>query len=94
MNIQAVIHNRTSRRCQFIPNKPCVTTQRMKVHYWYNSATELFDVPAVYIDGRELTSTEIDTLAVNDGFANRGEFFEYFNTDWLGTLIHWTNLKY
>lgn len=33
-------------------------------------------------------------FAHNDGFDTTEEFFEYFDTDFNGKIIHWTNLKY
>lgn len=33
-------------------------------------------------------------FAQNDGFETTEEFFEYFDTDFNGKIIHWTNLKY
>ena len=33
-------------------------------------------------------------LAKNDGFENLESFFEWFNSDFEGKLIHWTEFKY
>ena len=33
-------------------------------------------------------------LAINDGFESLKHFFEYFNEDFEGKIIHWTDLKY
>lgn len=33
-------------------------------------------------------------FAQNDGFETTEDFFEYFDTDFNGKIIHWTNLKY
>lgn len=48
----------------------------------------------IYIDGKRLLSDEISKLAINDGFDSVDDFFAYFNKDFTGKLIHWTNLKY
>lgn len=48
----------------------------------------------VAIDGNTLTTTEIDLLAKNDGFKNTHDFFRWFNKDFNGKIIHWTDLKY
>lgn len=55
-----------------------------------------WEIPiAIWIDNDKLLSiNEVETLAINDGFDSVEDFFAYFNTDWSGTLIHWTNLKY
>lgn len=48
----------------------------------------------VTIDGRVLTSAEIDTLARNDGFNSTHDFFRWFNGNFTGKIIHWTDFKY
>lgn len=48
----------------------------------------------VFVDGRRLKIYEIDQLATNDGFDNTLDFFEWFNEDFTGKIIHWTELKY
>jgi hypothetical protein len=94
MIIHYVINNRTKNRYQFAPLFPCTSTQKISITYWYNKKTQLFDLPMVVIDDKELSKKEIETLAVNDGFENSVEFFKYFNTNFTGVLNHWTNTKY
>lgn len=94
MKINAVINNRTNRRCQFVPDMPCIHTQTMVINWGYDPKTAQFDLPMVLIDGKEIKGKVLDQLAVNDGFENRAEFFQYFNQNWSGKLIHWTNFKY
>lgn len=48
----------------------------------------------VIVDGRDLTSDEIDLLAKNDGFETTHDFFRWFNKNFTGKIIHWTDLKY
>jgi len=48
----------------------------------------------IFVDDQPLTKKEIDTLAINDGFKDTHEFFKWFNKDWRGKIIHWTNLRY
>ena len=33
-------------------------------------------------------------LVQNDGFASISDFFKFFNKDYTGKIIHWTDLKY
>lgn len=49
----------------------------------------------VYINDKDVTNRKdiIDRLVKNDGFASRKEFFEWFNTDFSGKIIHWKNLQ-
>ena len=63
----------------------CVSTQNIEINY-----------PEIWIDGRNLNEYEILELAINDGFDDTIDFwnwFEYFK-DFRGKIIHWTNLKY
>lgn len=92
--IHFVINNRSKNMMRFLPVLKCTFTQNIKIHYWYNPVTQQFDKPSVYVDNKELTRKQINTLAVNDGFNNRAEFFEYFINDFEGKIIHWTNLMY
>lgn len=49
----------------------------------------------IKIDGRALSTTDIITLAQNDGFDSTKEFFEWFEyKEFFGQLIHWTDLRY
>lgn len=57
----------------------------------------------VWIDGElRFTITGIihngtdfmNLLAKNDGFKNYDEFFQWFNKDFQGKIIHWTKFKY
>jgi len=49
----------------------------------------------IYIDNREkLLSDKVKLLAIQDGFDSVNEFFEWFNKDFTGKIIHWTNFKY
>lgn len=50
----------------------------------------------VYLsDGKVLTSSyNLPELAMNDGFDTLEDFLTYFNEDFNGKIIHWTDLKY
>ncbi len=53
----------------------------------------------IYIDGRLFKGTEVNTIAVNDGFRNAYEFKAWFFKikgckEWTGKLLHWTDKKY
>ena len=48
----------------------------------------------VAIDGRFLGLGEIELLSRNDGFDDINDFFEWFNKDFTGKIIHWTNHRY
>ena len=63
----------------------------------------------IWIEDRKLTMEEMETLALNDGFNDLGEFFNWFcrasngslrikddviKLKWVGKIIHWTDLRY
>lgn len=50
--------------------------------------------PKVFIDYEELDNEEIQNLAHNDGFNSVEDFFRWFNKDWSGKIIHWSNFRY
>lgn len=48
----------------------------------------------ITIDGKRLNRREVIRLAENDGFDCVDHFLLWFNKDFQGKIIHWTNLKY
>ena len=46
------------------------------------------------IDNIVLTNKQIEQLAKNDGFDSVQDFFNWFNEDFNGRIIHWTDFKY
>lgn len=76
--------------------KKCISTQKIVIQ-WYKFTTtsgETIVGPMVEIDGKSLTALQIHELAVADGFDNIDQFFEWFNTDFEGKIIHWTPKNY
>jgi len=92
--IHFVINNRTAKREQFGPVMPCISTQTININWGYNKEDEQFNELMVLVDGNELTKTQIDELAKNDGFDSTEDFLKYFNKNFTGKLIHWTDFKY
>lgn len=93
--IHFVINNRTKNRFQFAPIVQCVSTQKIEIYHGDKSK------PVVFINDtnhsllrRALNENEIKDLALNDGFDNESDFFNYFKEDFTGKIIHWTSLKY
>ncbi len=87
-DIHFVIHNRTKNRFQFAPVIKCVSVQSFEIKYFIkNNAKKL----SVKVDGKKVN---IHDLAENDGFNSAGEFLDYFNKDFTGKIIHWTDFKY
>jgi len=48
----------------------------------------------IEIDGRTLTVNQEMQLASNDGFDSLHDFYKWFDKDFQGVIIHWTDKKY
>ncbi len=94
MKLHLSIGVRTKNYLQFNKNikglEVCKSVQDIKIDY---SETYLGE-PKIYVDNRQLVHTEIVKLAINDGFESLEDFLKWFNTDFEGQIIHWTDLKY
>ena len=94
--IHMVVFNRSKNRFQFAPVLECKAVQKVEIIYTDSGS----DYPCVRIDNRlyylwvKPDFKVIETLAKNDGFNSVEHFFSYFNKDFTGKIIHWTNLTY
>lgn len=101
MTIHPVINNRTPNRFQFAPEIVCTGVQEIKIKHG------MFGFKSVWIDGNitgnfsenfigenPVCTDLMRTIAINDGFDSLEQFFAYFNEDFTGKIIHWTDLKY
>lgn len=87
---------------QFAPVIPCVSTQKIEIRHNKGGGCDVFVddrhfhyQPALRIDDWDCQSTNrMLNLAQNDGFSSIEQFFRYFDKDFSGKIIHWTNLKY
>lgn len=86
-SIHMVINNRTKDRFQFAPILKCASVQEIQIYHMKHSEN-------IYVDGIWLSDCEIKQLAINDGFPSVEAFFSFFNNDFDGKIIHWTDLKY
>ena len=95
--IDFFINCRQKNMFRFAPRVPVVSVQKFQIVYYDNTDTK-WDIPhlkyAVRIDNRRLEPTDIEKLALNDGFGTIEAFFEYFNEDYVGKIIHWTDFRY
>jgi hypothetical protein len=97
MVIHFVVKNRTPDRFQFAPTIPVKYIQEIYIRW---SGTVVY----VSIDGKpfyssltnkpEMLNHRMLFLAKNDGFDSVEDFFKYFNTDFKGKIIHWTDFTY
>ena len=97
--IDFFINARQKNMFRFAPVLPVVSTQKIEIQYelsFYRKKTKI-----IYIDDK-LFYHEIEhnnefkmlDFAQNDGFDTMEDFFDYFNKDYKGKIIHWTNFKY
>ncbi|WP_432221272.1 hypothetical protein ACRASX_11125 [Flavobacterium sp. TMP13] len=102
MKIDFFINVRQPNMFRFAPVLPVVGIQKVEIK-WF----ELFGKKLVRIfindhsfgsvkfdDSNLIVTGEILALAQNDGFNTITEFFDYFNEDFKGKLIHWTDMSY
>lgn len=94
-SIQMATGVRTKAYNQFNVDRPdlqtCISTQAITINYITYKG---FTGPSVRIDGQRLTAIKLHMLAVADGFDNIDQFFAWFNTDFEGKIIHWTDKRY
>lgn len=77
---------------RFAPVLPVVSVQKIEISYDKVFGKTLY--PEILIDKVKLHPMKLDDLALNDGFDTIEDFFAYFNEDFTGKIIHWTDLKY
>ena len=90
MDIHFVVNGRTKNRFQFAPVVKCVSVQEIEIVHGLKRDKQAL----VKVGDKVLHISEIKELAMNDGFESVEDFFNYFNQDFKGKLIHWTNLRY
>lgn len=79
----------------------CISTQKIKISYNPGGGVNVFidDLFFHYQTSWGLawtpeTKSKMDDLARSDGFNSISEFFKWFNKDFEGKIIHWTNKRY
>jgi hypothetical protein len=98
-DIHFYINARTKDQFQFAPVVKVKGIQKFEIKEYAmvdsNYANKVQDkILVVLVDDKKLPVSEVERLAVNDGFGSISEFFQYFNTEFKGKIIHWTDLKY
>ena len=90
--IDFFINCRQKNMFRFAPVLPVVSVQKIEIVYDKVFGKTLY--PEILIDNVKLHPMKLEELAQNDGFDSIEDFFAYFNEDFTGKLIHWTDLKY
>ncbi len=104
--IDFFINARQKNMFRFAPRIPVVSTQEIRIKYTESSS----NTPLIYIEvfgkndykcldtfnpkTKQSSFKLIEKLAINDGFDSVEDFFAYFNKDFTGKIIHWTDLRY
>lgn len=94
-NIDFYIDVRKKNMLRFAPVLPVVSTQQIIIkHDTVKTGVWSLD-STIYIDGKIVLDPAIYLkIAHYDGFDSIPDFFNYFNKDFKGKIIHWTDLKY
>lgn len=77
---------------QFAPTFECKGIQKIEIKWFLNKENIKYAV--IYIDNCIIAHYDNKIIAINDGFDTVEEFFNYFNSDFTGKIIHFTDLKY
>lgn len=48
----------------------------------------------ISVDGVAVSSETVTAISINGGFKSVSEMMDYYGSDFSGTIIHWTNIKY
>lgn len=94
--IDFFINCRQKNMFRFAPVLPVVSTQNILITYTkVKKAMVIIDDKCFYMQDFSLEGNhKMLHLAQNDGFDTIEDFFAYFNEDFKGKIIHWTDLKY
>ncbi len=91
-----IIHFATGVRTKFYHQftlGQCINTQEIEIKY-----EKKLECPAIYIDGKRYAKDRFDPkyelLVKNDGFDDVHEFLRWFDKDFKGQIIHWTDFRY
>jgi hypothetical protein len=85
---------------RFAPVLVVVSTQKFEIKYHTNTFLVYIDEKLFFFGNRDFTINEFENyegmlkLAHNDGFETIQDFCTYFNEDFTGKIIHWTDLRY
>jgi len=87
--IDFFINNRTKKMVRIAPQVACISVQNILIvsklkHIVVSNTNRV----------KNLSDSQIEQLALNDGFESAEAFFDYFKEDFGGKLIHWTKHRY
>lgn len=94
MMIDFWINTRTKDQFRFAPRVPVLSVQDITIKHGFAKSHR-----RVYVDTWQMPINDpnvmgVEELAINDGFPDVDSFFRWFDSDFEGQIIHWTDLKY
>jgi hypothetical protein len=94
--IDFFINCRQPNMFRFAPILPVVSFQKILITYTKTKKAMVFiDDKCFYMQDFSLEGNhKMLHLAQNDGFDTIADFFTYFNENFTGKIIHWTDLRY
>ncbi len=101
--IDFFINTRTKEMFRFAPKLPVLNTQEVEIRWSGGeiNTVEIWIDKECYVQNyapdynwSSQRQERMETLAHNDGFDTVEDFLAYFNTDFTGKIIHWTDKKY
>lgn len=99
-NIDFFINCRQKNMFRFAPTIPVVSVQKVEItlmhwaRFGIRYETKQGKVFTIKVDDNYLNDSMFEEFAQNDGFDTVEEFFQYFNEDFEGKIIHWTDKRY
>jgi len=102
MIIDFFINVRKPNMYRFAPQTSVVSIQNIEI-VWHSESRSLelskiapkrLNYVDVIVDNNVLNFEEVKALAQNDGFEDIYDFFFYFNQEFTGKIIHWTDKRY
>lgn len=99
--IHFCINNRSKNYHRFAPVIEVKSVQDIRIAYNKGGGVNVF-IDGVFfhyqtswgLEWDENTLNQMERLALNDGFPSVDRFFKWFDADFEGQIIHWTDLKY
>lgn len=80
---------------QFAPVIEVKSVQDIKIkHTKYDGKTIFINNEVWWSNWEVIDRNDMQRLAQNDGFDSVEHFFRWFDSDFAGQIIHWTDLKY
>lgn len=89
-----IIHFATGVRTKYYDNfltDRCRSVQTIEIKY---GPSEYLNDVQIFVDGILMTTEQMQQIAYNDGFFCLADFQMWFNYDFKGKIIHWTDFKY